>query len=360
MGELKMKTCYLLLGATNQKCLQGTIRNSFIGFCKYFDVVGINTFKQNSKFENLFGKAKCKIDNVDFANFGDWLEVESRFKDYIKQSGMQNLLVYGFPILSGIKKDDIGIAKKFIKDYKTNPTKSINFMLLRTIFTKLIFIKCALEEGINVLHYVVDPQEVVFNDLFEDYDIKRLYYMNRSGYNYVPSFEYMMFRNARKSNRLIDFIFYGTIYTKDREWLMEMIQNFDIPNSDIKCITKSNQTISQLEYYKRLWNSKFTLVIPSYDKTTFSLIRVYEALINGCIPFVLNTCCLGDVEATMPDMVKFIKKFLIVNNQDDIKRLISEYSGKEDKIIEKMFGIIEDSGILYVEKGRKIFDKILK
>jgi hypothetical protein len=38
------------------------------------------------------------------------------------------------------------------------------------------------------------------------------------------------------------------------------------------------------DYNKNVANSMFTYIVPSYDETQISLIRVYEALILSCIP----------------------------------------------------------------------------
>lgn len=78
-----------------------------------------------------------------------------------------------------------------------------------------------------------------------------------------------------------------------------------------------------------LAKSRFTLIIPSYDITTFSIIRFVESVSHGCLPFVLDSCNIDALENDFLNFKEIIEKYLIVHNFKEIDRKISEISEKE-------------------------------
>ena len=145
-----------------------------------------------------------------------------------------------------------------------------------------------------------------------------------------------MFKNGKDIEKTVDFTFYGTALTEDRQYLVEQKDLLtNIRNSDVGIIVKKDSTyVSQTEYYDKLARSKFTLIIPSYDVTTFSVIRFLEAVSNHCLPLVLDTVNLTDLKNTFKDIYDIVKKYLVVNINDIQSKIDSlDYN----KIINKLF-----------------------
>ena len=121
-------------------------------------------------------------------------------------------------------------------------------------------------------------------------------------------------------------------------------------------VKKDNTYISQVEYYNKLSHSKFTLIIPSYDITTFSIIRFLEAISNRCLPLVLDTVNLTDLKNTFPDIYNIVKKNLVVNIKD-IQSKINELN--YDKIINEIFNTKSIKNFTDIEYFKKEWSKIL-
>ena len=86
-------------------------------------------------------------------------------------------------------------------------------------------------------------------------------------------------------------------------------------------IDSSDELLSYDEYLDLLWYSKYTLIIPSYDTTTFSLRRFVEALIQECVPLVYDKCNID----WMPTELRHIleQHNLIVSDLSKLKEHIN-------------------------------------
>ena len=69
-------------------------------------------------------------------------------------------------------------------------------------------------------------------------------------------------------------------------------------------IDSSDELLSYDEYLDLLWHSKYTLIIPSYDTTTFSLRRFVEALMQDCVPIVYDRCNIDWMPVELQNILK--------------------------------------------------------
>lgn len=69
-------------------------------------------------------------------------------------------------------------------------------------------------------------------------------------------------------------------------------------------IDSSDELLSYDEYLDLLWHSKYTLIIPSYDTTTFSLRRFVEALMQDCVPIVYDKCNIDWMPVELQSILK--------------------------------------------------------
>lgn len=69
-------------------------------------------------------------------------------------------------------------------------------------------------------------------------------------------------------------------------------------------------------YMQHIKRSKFTLNIPSYDTSCFSLRRFFEAMSNDCIPLILDTCNYKEGFNCNQEFIDIVEKYLLVSMQD--------------------------------------------
>ena len=167
-----------------------------------------------------------------------------------------------------------------------------------------------------------------------------------------------MFLNGKDIEKTLDFVFYGTAMNPDRQYLVDKASKIKkIKRSDVGIITKRDSTyVDQNTYYDKLAHAKFTLIIPSYDKTTFSIIRFLEAVSNHCLPLVLDSVDLTDLKNTFPDIYRIVKRYLVVDI-DHIQDKINETD--YDKIIKKIFNTDSVKKFTDLEYFKKEWNKIV-
>ena len=97
----------------------------------------------------------------------------------------------------------------------------------------------------------------------------------------------------------------------------------------IECVdNKKNKKliIKQEDYYYMLSKSKYTLVVQSYDVTTFSIIRFFEAVCRDCVPLIWFEACLDDLKNTFEDIYHLVLKYnLVVSSKEEIVDRVDNY-----------------------------------
>lgn len=93
-----------------------------------------------------------------------------------------------------------------------------------------------------------------------------------------------------------------------------------------------NDSMPYDEYLNHIAASNFTLIIPAYDQTTFSLIRFYEAIANGCIPLIHEGVDLSEFLSSYK-LDKFYTNILTVNNDNVVEKMY-EIMPMRKKLIE--------------------------
>lgn len=360
-----MKSLHVIVGRTLEERVQEEIRNKIAGLSISTDLTVINNFKTN-KLLNLLQGLEVKVERHNLIDGENWPEIEGRNKRFFKDLKVKNLMVIGFNMLGSIKYGENKVFENFLEYYKNEPKFKMSFAMTKKMYAMLLFIKDAIECGCTVYHFVIDPQEIDFGQVLKSDKVIRLYKLKRLGYVFAPSYERSLLRNSHFStkDRNLDFLFYCGAQTEDRDYILEGKKALEgIQNSDVKVLTKENvkEKVSQFEYYMRLRKARFTLVIPSYDKTTFSIVRFFEAVANGCLPLVWKDCCLDEVKNTYPNIYEIIKAFLIVEKLEDIERKMNEL-GEEGrrKAIKLIMKTKEVNAITDGDTMRKRYDKILK
>ena len=304
--------------------------NAIIDSLDAKDVVVID-INSGNKLKNLLNRDDVEYRHIAWVDGYNWQDYEKDIKENTKD--IDTFLCFGSTMFNNYNSKDSSLIDRFEIEYnKGNFTFNLNFVSTRTVIQRYVI--CKLCQDKNFIYFYIDPSECILTKYFNKGTT--VYYLKRDDCIYLPSYERYMFLNGKDIDKTVDFTFYGTALTEDRKYLVEQSDLLtSIRNSDVGIIVKKDSTyVSQTEYYDKLARSKFTLIIPSYDVTTFSVIRFLEAVSNHCLPLVLDTVDLTDLKNTFPDIYDIVRKNLVVNIKD-IQNKIDELD--YDKIIKKIF-----------------------
>lgn len=323
-------------------------RNWFRSMINVFgkdNVVLIYNGKSCTRFKNLIG-----IDDVIYESFylypnKNWKDLYEDCEDILNKHNITNLICFRITSVNKANNESLYLYDTFDRKYSEgNYEYSTKFNVINKLYSKYLFIKVAADLNIQIIQFATDTQEPNLINHFNLSDNNvRGYILNKLNDNsvYLPSCEYEYVSNRISRDKLLDFVFYGTAVTEDREYLLDL-NNLDIPYSDILIVStlalaKKSKAIPQNDYLELVAKSKFTLIAPSYDSTTFSMLRFFEAIQRGCVPLVLTNCDLSDLRNTYPDICDIVEKYLLV----DISRVadkIEELMPLRDNIILQLFG----------------------
>jgi hypothetical protein len=295
----------------------------------------------NSKYLCLIsnmGKFKhIKVRNIEPLVYDEKVKSWNKYYRYLDEIldkyDFDELLIFYTPLYESYH---FGNEKKLRKQYeksfinnkfilKNNFNTFKNFYII--IFTVFYIIQKFKDKNIKQIIY--DPQELSYKNICSKIENYFFYDSKKLNAKYLPFAEYGYFYNVKNDIiKKIDFVFGYTILTKDRMYLENIVKNIKIFNKEIYVknkYTKEDNYINYNEYYNKLKEAKFTLVVPSYDINEFSSIRFFEALGLDCIPLILENCKWRQAFYKYPEFEKIIEKYLLVSDSDSIKRKINQY-----------------------------------
>jgi hypothetical protein len=299
-------------------------------------IVFFDLYKTDRVAKIVSNLDRCEVVKLDIKPYEDWKQVMDYYKEVITASGIDTLIFTKCVIFGGFTKYDGGVVRNLRKAFKAGNFKhSWTFESTKTILSKFLFVLSSSKICNNVYHYVVDPQEFVFQDFVRFKNFERIYYLDRGYEGCKLGFlhEHKLIEGAETKEKTTDFVFYATAVSKRRQFIADAKEELETtPNWDCRIIvTKALgakeriHAISQNEYFDKLSMARYTLVIKSYDETTFSSWRFIEAAARGCLPFVYSDVCLTDMERTFPQITKIIRKHLLVEDFAHVARNIQEW-----------------------------------
>ena len=195
------------------------------------------------------------------------------------------------------------------------------------------FMKALRDSDCKVVQICLDPQEASIQKVIGR-ECERVYSLDGDNTSFLPFYEYeeKKFIDSIECDKELDFMFKGTALSKDRDWLRDFANSIENTDSFILDVvgTGKNPGLKSLscqsDYFYDLKRAKYSLVIPSYDKRSFSIQRFTDALFAGCIPLVLDTCCLDDFQWTFPEAYDLLQKSGWIVNTDNFIDKISCYN----------------------------------
>lgn len=122
----------------------------------------------------------------------------------------------------------------------------------------------------------------------------------------------------------LDFIFAFTTMASYRQYLSDYINTHIIETNSVKFFERNkfdesrDNPINQIEYYKLLERTKFSLLAPATKEGRFSWFRLLEALMRKNIPLMLENCNYQDaIEFMESDLYEIYKKYNLFVSYDD-------------------------------------------
>lgn len=112
---------------------------------------------------------------------------------------------------------------------------------------------------------------------------------------YDLTFGYTVFPNGGRENHI--------------KYVAEIKNNFEKNNIYCKnAITGESNSINRELYLQKIAESKYTLIIPSYDNNCFSLYRFLEAIHNDCLPLIHEDCPLDEINKQYNVDISILKR----------------------------------------------------
>lgn len=164
--------------------------------------------------------------------------------------------------------------------------------------------------GTRLHELAFDPNEMPMSQFHEDvaptenywvyhgYDIPHYNIKRLDSSQYQFNSEFKLF----EADKNYDFTFgYTVLQSSERakyiEWVNEMAAKFPKANLFVKSDCDLEDTsVSRSVYLNKIEESRFTLMLPSYDESCFSVYRFLESLDKKCLPIIHKSCILTDIE----------------------------------------------------------------
>lgn len=331
------------------------------GECKVID-----TFK-TPKFQHALSPAPntehLHYLGVDCKNWDECLEYA---KDFLIKNNITTLVITRVTMISGFKADDDYIPKLFESRIVDNPYYATTYMIMKRVYAAYHLVKAASMVCDRVIHFLIDPQEFDFSLIFKFKSYRRVFgTAKKDKYIFMPAFEYgcKQLTQGYDKTKTGDFHFHCTAITEDRFFILDYMDELRaIPNSSVRVFGagKFDKLKRQTQFYEDLAKYRYTLCIPPYDKTTFSIFRFWESLILDVVPFIYKGCSSKDLRLTFSDIFNIIIEEGLVVDFSEISQKISEMSEERRQYILGRFKSTKSyKRIMDMEFIKKRWSKIL-
>lgn len=290
---------------------------------------------------------------------GNWPDYIDACKKFLIDNNITTIFIIGSTMVQNKKFGDEHLIVKDIDRMQHEVTLRMNFVSMRTFYTRVQFINACSQVCEHVYHQVVDPQEPDYSRVFDfnEYaEFVDLQFASRKRI-LMPYYEWYSFKDDQNSidfsDRNIAFTFGASAVTADRHYLIalvdEMKEAFDREKLqyDILLRTKvevgKSRTpfVDQRQYVYDLQYAVATIVVPAYDTEAFSWFRFVESAARGCVPLVYKACCIDSIKKCYPETYKVICDDLIVSDADDIIEKVKKFTDNSERV--KMCKKIQDS-----------------
>lgn len=316
------------------------------------DVVVVNS-SGRGQIDSVIPEGMKQIDfktNEAIKMTGNWPDYIDACKKFLVDNDITTMFVIGSTMVNGKKFGDEHSIAKDVDRMQDEVNLRMNFVSVRTFYTRVQLINACSQVCKHVYHQVIDPQEPDYSRVFdfnEYVEFVDLQFASRRRV-LMPYYEWYSFKDDQNSieslDRSIAFTFGASAVTADRHYLIalvnEMKESFDKEKLqyDILLRTKvevgksRTKFIDQRQYVYDLQYAVATVVVPAYDAEAFSWFRFIESASRGCVPLVYKECCLDSVKKCYPETYKVICDELIVNDAADVVEKVKKFSNDSERI----------------------------
>lgn len=301
------------------------IAESFYIENKQNKVYFLSHYASNDRVLKLFEKEKRNVffddiilskdftSDLDYHVYDNWLEVYdtldiSSLPEFDKIIEVGSALSEGNRLQFGITNfDNLFMSKAQFKFISGRKQKE-NILLVYKIASK---------QNIKLKHFIIDPQEVNYNDFnFSGIKYERVFPYKSTKFDFNKHNAFLnSYIESTTFEKEFDFTFGYTILTQDRSnstnYLNEVLNSISNLKTKIFLRDKYNNIdtfVKKDEYLDYIKKSRFTLIIPSYNEETFSAFRYIESIYSGCVPLILNTVDISEAKDSL-----YIPEELIVS-----------------------------------------------
>lgn len=316
------------------------------------DVVVVNS-SGRGQIDSVIPEGMKQIDfktNEVIKLAGNWPDYIDACKKFLVDNDITTMFVIGSTMVNGKKFGDEHSIAKDVDRMQDEVNLRMNFVSVRTFYTRVQFINACSQVCKYVYHQVIDPQEPDYSRVFdfnEYVEFVDLQFASRRRV-LMPYYEWYSFKDDQNSiessDRSVAFTFGASAVTADRHYLIalvnEMKESFDEEKLqyDILLRTKvevgksRTKFVDQRQYVYDLQYAVATVVVPAYDAEAFSWFRFIESASRGCIPLVYKECCLDSVKKCYPETYKVICDELIVNDAVDVVEKVKKFSNDSERM----------------------------
>jgi hypothetical protein len=307
------------------------------------DFENINHVKRHDEYLN--GIFDCWIlnENKKYSTWEDFIDKTK--KGYLELKDKINPV--SFIEIFGIMNSGIKYSKpKFLnKGIKEN--KFIGFISTQKVVQKFLNHYSFVDTfKIPWNHFLHDPQESNHSDveLLNGIDYRRFFIYDSQlfktkGHPFLKI--YHTDHLESQESKAYDWCIGFTCLTPDRKYIQKLYNKFnELPNSNVFLQDKYLEiytNITKEEYIGYLKKSKYTVILPGYDKRAFSP-RFMEALTRGVIPYIHHSVYTNEGIKDQDDLNDLLidDSFDISNKPQDqifLQKLIDKYVISTDEEI---------------------------
>lgn len=174
------------------------------------------------------------------------------------------------------------------------------------------------------------------------YHLYHIYDMPHYNMYRLDSLQYYLLRkNLIPTDKIYDLTFGYTVFQYGNrptyiDYVDKITCRFDNVNLYVKnAISGHDTSIPRDVYLNKISESRYTLIIPSYDNSCFSLYRFIESIHLDCLPLIHQDCNIDDVQRSF-DVDLSILKTAIPFSEDNRLKLL-EYFKSKFLVFEKNF-----------------------
>lgn len=301
------------------------------------------------KFKKVISTFNLYEEEVRSKKYDGWATFYDKHTCIVENSGVDISKVKEILIMGSIEN----IPTKYTREdnglyllLKNNKQTSMNFVSLgKNIHVLFSLARFGKNNNVSVHTVMLDPMENTLDQLGEWAPNETKTYF---GYSFAPeilridALQYHYLENKSpfdfKEDKEYDFVFGATFMAGDRNDEYEKIKIlFDSPwrKNKSKFFIRNDKEgidtrVNREEYMRYLEKSRFTMVIPSYEKSCFSIFRFLESLENDCLPIITDNCNTDDFLKSFDLPLKYLDEIKI--NPKDIFEFVSSIS-EEDRVV---------------------------